>query len=45
MLENFEMEASRYSEKRRDRIATEGIAYSSISVDEGHLSISSICVE
>ena len=38
--EKFEMEAW-YSKKKWDRMATEGIAYSSISVDEGHLSISS----
>ena len=38
--EKFEMEA-RYSKKKWDRMAKQGIAYSSISVDEGHLSISS----
>ena len=44
--ENLRWKHLDFGKKRRDHLATEGIAYSSTSVDNGHLSNSiKICVD
>ena len=44
-MKNLRWKHHNIQNKRHGHIATEGHAYSSISSDKGHFSISSICVE